>query len=70
MQRGIDVDTIIKVSHGGTVRDAKVRRIGASSNNNGRAMHHWVMLTLDVGGEAAYAVARDDELASFATDES
>lgn len=51
----ITIGTIIRVRYGVDVRDAKVRRIGERHNG-----YH--MLTLDMGGEVAYAVAHEAEL--------
>jgi hypothetical protein len=44
----------------GTVTTAKIRRIGKSDPT----YHGYVMLTLDVGGELSYCVAKETEIAT------
>lgn len=61
MRRDIAVGAVIPVQHRGQARDALVRKVGTPSRGDGSA-YAWSMLTLDVDGECAYAVAREDEL--------
>jgi len=42
--------------------DAKVRRIGPALRGE-RGGYAWAMVTLDINGQVAYCIAREDELA-------
>ena len=54
------------VAEGGTIKTkagtAQVRKIGPTLRGDDSA-YAWAMLTLDINGQVAYCVAREDELA-------
>jgi len=45
------------------IGDAKIRKIGQLYRGDD-SVYSWAMLTLDVNGQTAYTVAREDELAA------
>jgi hypothetical protein len=53
------------VKRDGEIHNATIKRIGEVHHGNGgyTTGGGWAMLTLDVHGAVAYAVARNDELA-------
>ena len=52
----------VPVNVGGRLVDAQIRRIGESNP----AHKGWVMLTLNVGADVGYCVARETEIAEDA----
>lgn len=58
MLKALKVDDVITTKAG----DAKIRRIGPAHYGE-TSKHSWSMLTLDINGQVAYCVAREDELA-------
>jgi hypothetical protein len=65
VRTNLAVDSVIQVQVNNELRSAKVRRVGTLQYST-TSPYRWAVLTLDIGGECAYAVAREDELASEA----
>jgi hypothetical protein len=59
MLKNLREGDIIKTKAG----DGKIRKIGPASHGD-RGGYAWVMITLDINGQPAYCVAREDELAN------
>lgn len=62
MQTKLKVDSQLPVNQNGMIRTAKIRKIGPVYYDPKTSAYGWAMLTLDVGGEVAYAPARADEI--------
>lgn len=58
MLKNLTEGDVIKTKAG----DGKIRKIGALSHGD-RGGYAWAMITLDINGQTAYCVAREDELA-------